>query len=335
MKKNKMKVIIIFIFSLSLFCISLFIFYPLFDFKKEDISLASKTDNSHIRIGFSQTDCSNPWRTIQLMSFKESAKMHNYELIYYEPEEDSTQWQIKNLRQLLQDKPDYLVISPKELSPLKDILAEAEQMEIGIILVDTNKVMDKDIHYLTRISSNYSTEGKLCAKILADYYNGELAQIIEITGDTMLDYTKIRSTAFETELRKYSNLTISETVVGDFDSDTGVKAIEKIMTDNNTRFDAIFVHSDEAGIGALQALKVAGKDMNHIPIVSINGSQDALKAIIAGEYLATITSSPNIGAVVMSAISQHQNGYKLPEWILIPNKVYDRANALENYNYAY
>lgn len=333
-KANKKK-IIIFTIIVSLFFLIFIVFYRYQNLMNNSVDYNTESEGFQIRIGFSQTDCSNPWRTIQLMSFKESANIYNYELIYYEPEEDSTQWQVENLRLLLKDKPDYLVISPKELSALTDIIIEAEQMGIGIIFVDTDKVMNEDIHYLTRISSNYFTEGKLCAQILADYYNGESAHIIEITGDTMLDYTGIRSDSFAKELKKYSNLTISATVAGNFDSDTGVKTIEKIVTDNSLHFDAIFVHSDEAGIGVLQALKVAGKDIRNIPIISINGSQDALKAIIAEEYLATITSSPNIGAVVMSAISQHQNGYKLPEWILIPNKIYDRTNALENYNYAY
>ena len=161
------------------------------------------------------------------------------------------------------------------------------------------------------------------------------ARILELTGEPDLDYTPVRSDAFSQELACYPNLTLVDTVDGSFDSEASMKIMERIITDSETDFDALFIHSDEAGIGALQALKLAGKDVHTIPIVSINGSQDALKAIIAGEYLATITSSPNVGTVVMSAISQHRAGYKLPKWVIIPNKIYDRTNALENYNYAY
>lgn len=330
--KTNMKILLFILFPCTLFLIFFSCFIPS---NKVDVIPELEIAETPVRIGFSQTDCSNPWRTIQLMSFKESAKIHGYELIYYEPEEDSTVWQRKNLQHLLLDNPDYLVISPKDISALKDLLLEIEEMGIGIILVDTDKVIDPAIRYLTRISSNYSAEGQLCAKALAEYFNGDSAKIIEITGDPELDYTQIRSASFAEELLQHRNLSIAATVNGNFDSETSIKAIEKIVSDGDITFNAIFAHSDEAGIGALQALKVAGKDIHSIPIVSINGSQDALKAIIAEEYVATITSSPGIGTVVMSAIAQHQAGYELPEWILIPNKIYNRMNALENYNYAY
>lgn len=323
-----------FLFLLSLTFLTVFLFFSYSNHEYEDISQTNDI-KSNVRIGFSQTDCSNPWRTIQLTSFKESAKMHGYELIYYEPEEDSIEWQQENLRLLLENDLDYLVISPKDISALKEILLEAEKMGTSIIFIDTDKVTDKDIRYLTRISSNYAIEGQLCADALGEYFKNTPAKIIEITGDTDLEYTQVRSLAFALQLKKYPDLSVAAVINGDFDSDTAAKALEKIVADKEISFDAIFAHSDEAGIGALQALKVAGKDISNIPIVSINGSQDALKAIIAKEYLATITSSPNIGTVVMSAIEQHENGYRAPEWILIPNKKYDAANALENYNYAY
>lgn len=333
MKINKEAICILLI--LPLFCLLLSGLLSVSSPPRAPFISKQETDDGTIRIGFSQTDCSNPWRAIQLISFKESANMHGYQLIYYEPEEDSSEWQLKNLEQLLSDRLDYLVISPKELSTLKDTLLKAESMGIGIIFIDTDQVTDPDIHYLTRISSSYPSEGRLSARILADYFKGENAHILEITGDPELDYTPVRSAAFRLELSRYPNLSLIATVDGSFDSEAAMKIVERMVTDSETDFDALFIHSDEAGIGALQALKLAGKDVHSIPIVSINGSQDALKAIIAEEYLATVTSSPNVGTVVMSAISQHINGYQLPKWVIIPNKVYDRSNALENYNYAY
>ena len=333
MKMCKKNIWILLFLALCIPCLLGLLYNSLY--KQEKIIPIPKLDDAYVRIGFSQTDCSNPWRAIQLMSFKESAKAHGYQLIYYEPEEDTSEWQLKNLRQLLMDHPDYLVISPKELSALKDILMEAEAMGVGVIFVDTDHVSDPDIHYLTRISSSYPSEGRLSARILADFFQGREARILELTGEPDLDYTPVRSDAFSQELACYPNLTLVDTVDGSFDSEASMKIMERIITDSETDFDALFIHSDEAGIGALQALKLAGKDVHTIPIVSINGSQDALKAIIAGEYLATITSSPNVGTVVMSAISQHRAGYKLPNWVIIPNKIYDRTNALEKYNYAY
>ena len=149
MKMCKKNIWILLFLTLCIPCLLGLLYNSLY--KQEKIIPVPKPNDAYVRIGFSQTDCSNPWRAIQLMSFKESAKAHGYQLIYYEPEEDTSEWQLKNLRQLLMDHPDYLVISPKELSALKDILMEAEAMGVGVIFVDTDHVSDPDIHYLTRI----------------------------------------------------------------------------------------------------------------------------------------------------------------------------------------
>ncbi len=116
---------------------------------------------------------------------------------------------------------------------------------------------------------------------------------------------------------------------------TAQKSMEEMLAGEPYYYNAIVAYSDEDGLGVLQALKVAGKADGSVPIISINGVQDALKAIIAGEYYATVESSPEVGPLIMQLIGSNEKGYAPAKQVFIPYNIFDRDNVLEQYKNAY
>ncbi|WP_199258402.1 sugar ABC transporter substrate-binding protein [Paracoccus binzhouensis] len=55
-----------------------------------------------------------------------------------------------------------------------------------------------------------------------------------------------------------------------------------------TEFDAVISNNDEMAIGAIQALKTAGRDMGSVVIGGIDATQDALAAMKAGDLDVTV-----------------------------------------------
>ena len=55
-----------------------------------------------------------------------------------------------------------------------------------------------------------------------------------------------------------------------------------------TRFDAVISNNDEMAIGAIQALKAAGYDMDSLVVAGIDATQDALAAMKAGDLDVTV-----------------------------------------------
>jgi ABC-type sugar transport system substrate-binding protein len=53
-------------------------------------------------------------------------------------------------------------------------------------------------------------------------------------------------------------------------------------------FDAIVAHNDEMAIGAINALKAAGYDMNKVIVAGIDATQEGLAAMKAGELDVTV-----------------------------------------------
>ena len=84
---------------------------------------------------------------------------------------------------------------------------------------------------------------------------------------------------------------------------TGIKIVEE-QTGNWTRtqgtdlmtnwisagvqFDAVVSNNDEMAIGAIQALKAAGVDMDKVIVAGVDATQDALAAMKAGDLDVTV-----------------------------------------------
>jgi ABC-type sugar transport system substrate-binding protein len=54
------------------------------------------------------------------------------------------------------------------------------------------------------------------------------------------------------------------------------------------QFDALVSNNDEMAIGAIQALKAAGKSMDEVIVAGVDATQDALAAMAAGELDVTV-----------------------------------------------
>ena len=225
--------------------------------------------DDHITVGFSQIETDNPWRTTQINSFREAFGPSNIEFIYHEPEEYTAKWQQEDITKLIREKVDYLVIVPADLDALVPALESAKEAGIPVILIEQSAdTIDRDL-YMSRISADYLREGAICAQLLAEKYAGRSCNIVEIYGTESSPSAKARSKGFHQALKNYPQLHIIDTEYGNFDRVTAQKAMENALvktSDSHKSVQAVFAHSDEDGLGALQAIKTAGLSPNDISI---------------------------------------------------------------------
>lgn len=289
-------------------------------------------ENSRLLVGFSQIETDNPWRTAQINSFREALLPNGMDFIYHEPDSYTVQWQLEDIRSLIREKVDYLVIVPADLSALTPVLQDAKDSGIPVILIDQSAETIDQSYYVSLISADYLREGQICASLLADRFGDEPCRIVEIYGTESSPGAQARSKGFHQALTQYPNMEIIDVEYGNFDRVTAQKAMENALIKASNRglpIDAVFAHSDEDGLGALQAIKVAGLQPGEISIVSINGIQDVCKAIIAGEYLGTVESNPRWGFIVAFLIQQMERDYKPFPSVMIPYQIITAENAAE------
>lgn len=293
-----------------------------------------------LRVALSQSEALTPWKTAQINSFKEAAASRGLELIYHSPVEETLSWQLQDIRELFEAGLDYLILIPRVRNGYDEILVEAKERGIKVILAEQEVEMDsmyrQEEYYLSFVAPDYYQEGELCADLLAGYFGIWPCHTMVIQGEKESGMAWERYMGFMHGVRKHSNLYVSKRVESNGSRLTAQKATELVVADQDIDFNAVFAPSDEDGLGVLQALKLAGVEPGKdVVIVSIEGIQDVFKAIIAEEYLATVKSDPEYGEPVFELIEQQENGEPVSRRVITENRIYTVENAEELFEDAY
>lgn len=293
-----------------------------------------------LRVALSQAEPPTPWKTAQISSFQNAARRRGMELVYHEPAEYSPEWQRSDLEALMEEDIDYLVLIPAVQQGYDEILEKAKLRNIPVILVEQNVEMEegreKEDYYLTYVAPDYFKEGELCADLLAEYFGIQPCHTMVIQGEQQSTMARERYQGFMHGVRNHPNVYISKRVETSGSRLAAQRATELTVADQEIDFNAVFAPSDEDGLGALQGLRLAGVEAgSQVVLVSIGGTQDVVKAIISGGYLATVKSQTDYGGMVMGLIRDHAVGHQPMKRIIPDNEIYTGENAEEALNDAY
>jgi inositol transport system substrate-binding protein len=93
-------------------------------------------------------------------------------------------------------------------------------------------------------------------------------------------------------------------------------------------FDAVISNNDEMAIGAIQALKAAGKDLSKIVVGGVDATQDALAAMQAGDLDVTVfQDAAGQGKGALDAALKLAKGEKVEKKVYIPFQLVTPANV--------
>ncbi len=77
-------------------------------------------------------------------------------------------------------------------------------------------------------------------------------------------------------------------------------------------------------VGAIQALKDAGYSPGEdVTVVSIDGTRDALEAIVSGEINATVETNPRFGPLAFDTVERFLSGERMPQRIIVKDRLFD------------
>ncbi len=279
-------------------------------------------------VAFSQMGSENNWRITETASIQDEAANRGYRLLYANANDDTAK-QVADVEDLLNRRPDILIIAPREFEGLAPALQAAAEAEVPVVLIDRSAQGEPGVDYVTCISANFIWEGQAAAKVLARKFSGKKANIVQITGVPGSSVAIERQKGFEDEIAKHANLTIIATQNGDFTRSVAQKTMENIIQAHGDSIDAVYGHDDECAIGALQALNLSGRKPGEVAIVGIGGFRDAAQLIEKGQMEATILCSPFFGPTTFDTIEKILAGEEVPTYIQNPGYVIDASNVVE------
>ncbi len=288
------------------------------------------------KVGFAQTESNNPWRLAQTKSMQDEAAKRGYELVYTDAAGSAAK-QVSDVESMIAQKVDAIFLAPREEKPLAAAVKKAKAAGIPVILLDRN--VDQSLaaagsDYVTFIGSDFIEEGKRAADWLIKATGGN-AKIIELEGTTGSSPANDRKKGFMDAIQGQSGMQVLASQTGDFARDKGRQVMEQLLT-AHPDVTAVYAHNDEMAIGAIAALEAAGKvPGKDVIIVSIDGSRDALQAIIDGKLGATVECNPRFGPTAFDTLEKFASGEQIPAKIINPDKFFDTANAKDEIANAY
>jgi ribose transport system substrate-binding protein len=296
-----------------------------------------KVDPKTAIIGFSQSEKeANPFRIAETQSIKdEAAKLGiaSDKLLTTNAQSDLNK-QVSDIKSLLDRGAQLLIVAPLNSDGLQPAFDAAKAKQVPVITVDRKVTSQPCADYLTFIGSNFVEQGKRAADemIRVTGGNGKVAILLGASGNNV---TTDRTQGFTDQLKSAPGLSVVAEQTGEFDRSKGQAVMEQLIQ-SHPDLTAVYAENDEMGIGAVNALKAAGKNPGKdVKIVSVDGTRNAVQLIADGSYNAVIESNPRFGNLAFKTLQDFENGQSIPSTVIISDDQYDETNAAQKVGNAF
>jgi ribose transport system substrate-binding protein len=289
------------------------------------------------KVGFAQSESNNPWRIAETESFKATAEECGWDLVVTDAGGSAAK-QVSDVDSLIAQGIDVLFLPPREESPLIPAVMRAAGAGIPTFLVDRSvdpSVAKAGQHYVAFLGSDFVDQGARVADWVIENFEGDKGIIIELEGTTGSSPANDRKRGFDERIAGDDRFTIVASRSGDFSRDEGRKVMETLLQ-AHPDVNIVYAHNDEMAIGAIQALEAAGrKPGEDVLVVSIDGTRDALQAIIDGKMGVTVESSPFFGPLACETMKRYAAGETIEPWVKVEDRIFTQENAAEHIDEAY
>ncbi|WP_086858731.1 ABC transporter substrate-binding protein [Amycolatopsis lexingtonensis] len=296
-----------------------------------------KVDLKTAVVGFSQSEKeANPFRIAETQSIKdEAAKLGiaSDKLLVTNAQSDLNK-QISDIKSMLDRGAQLLVVAPLNSDGLQPALDAAKAKKVPVVTIDRKVTSQPCTDYLTFIGSNFVEQGKRAAQEMARVTGGT-GKVAILLGASGNNVTTDRTSGFKDELAKTPGLSVVAEQTGEFDRSKGQAVMEQLIQ-SHPDITAVYAENDEMGVGAVNALKTAGKTPGKdVKVVSIDGTRNAVQLIADGSYNAVIESNPRFGPLAFQTLQKFESGEAIPASIVITDDQYDETNASQKVGNAY
>lgn len=219
------------------------------------LAACNETPPQKFRIGFSQCGDGDLWRKTMLAEMQRELAFHPELELLYRQADDNSSVQINQVRDLLRQGIDLLIISPNEASPLTPVVEEAFTSGIPVIIVDRKIASNQYTNYIG--ANNYEI-GKLAGEYVGNLLSGK-GKVVEVIGLPASSPAIERKRGFRDALAAYPSIAIVHEIIGDWVKQRSLQELTA-KPELLRGADLVFAHNDVMALGARQAALAAGVD---------------------------------------------------------------------------
>ena len=273
--------------------------------------------------GFAQLGDESEFRTSSSADIKRAATEAGVQLLFENAQQKQAN-QIKAIRSFILNKVDVIAFCPIVEEGWDNVLLEAKEAGIPVILVDRYIKTEEKALYCAFIGSDFEEEGKKAGRWIKERFQDEdeIVRIAEISGTENSSPTIGRHTGVRKILGENSKFQIVISENGDFMRSRGRECMEEILR-KTPKIDILYVHNDDMALGAIEVMEEQGiKPGQDIVVVSIDAQKSGLEALKAGKINCLVECSPYIGDELMSLVLKISNGEEVPETTYTAEEVF-------------
>jgi ribose transport system substrate-binding protein len=256
------------------------------------------TASAQKTIGLAVSTLNNPFFVDLRDGAQAAADKAGYKLIVLDAQNDPGK-QTSQVEDLITKKVDVIMINPADSAAIVNAVEEANKANIPVITVDRSASGGK---VATHVASDNVAGGKMAGDLIVQLTGGK-GNIVELEGIAGSSAANDRGKGFHQAVDGQSGLKVVAKQPADFDRAKGLKVMENILQ-ANPDIVAVFAHNDEMALGALEAIKAAGKE-GKIQVVGFDATDDAKKAVADKKMAGTVAQQPKeIGRLGVEAAAK-------------------------------
>lgn len=282
-----------------------------------------------ITVGFAQTGSESGWRSANTESMKEAFSAENgFELIFNAADNDPAA-QIAAVRGFINQGVDAIVIAPIVSDGWDDVLQEAADAGIPVVLEDRTVSASEDL-YASWVGLDFKKEGVMAGEWAAENIGTEPTKMVVLEGTTGSAPANDRAAGFD-EGSAGSQIEKIDSQTGDFTRDGGKSVMEGFLQKYGVDgIDLVFAHNDDMALGAIEAIEAAGgKPGEDIKIISIDAVHDGMQALVDGKINFIVECNPLLGDLAAGLVKDVLAGTAVEKKNYVEDQSFTQEQAAE------
>ena len=295
-------------------------------------------DNSEeglIVVGYAQVGAESAWRMANTESFIaafESDPRYDFRLV---DSRNDPAIQHAAVYDFIAQEVDYIIIAPIEEDGWYEILTEARDAGIPVIITDRMIETSDDSLYVCWVGAAFLLEGLVAMEWLNNYLArtgraDERMNLFHMQGSMGSSAQIGRTSGINSGISGNNNLILRQQQSGDFTLEKGKELMASWLRRYQiSDIDILIAENDDMAFGAIRAMQEVGiKPGEDIIIISFDAGRNAVQAVADGLINCTVESNPLHGPRVKENIDLLEMGETpVKMQIVHDGKYFDINNA--------
>ena len=286
-------------------------------------------DGGLVSVGFAQTGSESGWRSANTESMKTAFSAENGFELTFNAADNDTAAQIAAVRDFINQGVDAIVIAPIVEDGWDDVLQEASDAGIPVVLEDRTVSASDDL-FASWVGLDCKKEGVTAGEWAAETFGDTATKMVVLEGTTGSAPANDRAEGFNEAIADTGIETI-DSQTGDFTRDGGKTVMEGFLQKYGVDgIDLVYAHNDDMALGAIEAIEAAGAEPGvDIQIVSIDAVKDGMQALVDGKINYIVECNPLLGELAAGLVKDVLAGKDVEKKVYVEDQSFTQEQAAE------